>query len=55
LDPEGDEHGEERTLAIGKIERTFYALCYTRRGEKIRVISLRKANAYERRRYREGG
>lgn len=55
LDPEGDEHGEERTLAIGKIERTFYALCYTRRGEKIRVISLRKATAYERRRYREGG
>ena len=51
----GDDHGEERTLAIGKIERRFYALCYTRRGEKIRVIGLRKATAYERRRYREGG
>ncbi len=54
LDPQSDEHGEDRILAIGKIERTLYALCYTRRGEKIRVISLRKATAYERRRYREG-
>lgn len=54
LDPESDEHGEDRILAIGKIERTFYALCYARRGDKIRVISLRKATAYERRRYREG-
>ena len=55
LDPESDDHGEDRYLAIGKIERSFYALCNTLRGEKIRVISLRKATAEERRRYREGG
>jgi uncharacterized DUF497 family protein len=55
LDLESEDHGEERILAIGKIERAFYALCYTRRGEKIRVISFRKATAYERRRSREGG
>lgn len=54
LDSESDHYGEDRFLAIGKIERTFYALCYTLRGEKIRVISLRKATAEERRRYREG-
>ena len=54
LDPESESHGEDRYLAIGKVGRTFYALCYTLRGEKIRVISLRKASPEEKRRYREG-
>ncbi|MGE0828896.1 MAG: BrnT family toxin [Hyphomonadaceae bacterium] len=53
-DPESDEHGEERFLAIGKIEGRFHALVYTLRGENIRIISLRKAIAYEKRRWRQG-
>jgi hypothetical protein len=48
------DYGEERFLALGKIGRTLHALVYTRRPEgPIRVISLRKATAEERRLYNE--
>ncbi len=55
IDPESDEHGEEHYHALGKIDRTIYALVYTRRRDKIRVISLRKATPREREVYRNGG
>jgi uncharacterized DUF497 family protein len=55
LDPESEEHGEERYHALGKIDRSIYALIYTKRRGKIRVISLRKADARERAIYRSGG
>jgi len=50
-DHEEEEEEEERIVALGRVRRTLCALVYTIRGDKIRVISLRKANAKERRAY----
>jgi uncharacterized DUF497 family protein len=44
-------YGEERLVALGPISGQLYLLAFTMRGEVMRVISLRKANARERRRY----
>lgn len=54
---EGDvrhPYGEHRFYALGKIEGRIHALIFTRRGQAIRVISLRKANDRGRRRYAKG-
>lgn len=49
-----EDYGEERIIAIGKIRRTLHALVYTRRSQgTLRVITLRKATAEERRLYNE--
>jgi len=47
------DYGEQRWKALGKIQRRVHVLCFTLRADRIRVISLRKANpreveAYER-------
>jgi uncharacterized protein len=47
-------YGERRFYALGMIEGRIHALIFTRRGEAVRVISLRKANDRERRRYEQG-
>ena len=39
--------------AFGKIEGRLMITVYTVRGEKIRIISMRKANARERRLYEQ--
>ena len=44
-------YGEQRWLALGKIGVRLHALIYTRRGRRTRIISLRKANNEEVRRY----
>ena len=44
---------EERRLTLGKIEGRLFAAAYTPRGKVIRLISARKANERERRRYDE--
>ena len=44
-------HGEERLFALGYIGDRLHAVAYTRRGRNIRIISLRKANLREARRY----
>ena len=46
-----EDYGEERWTAFSLIEGRLFALTYTRRDEAIRIISARKANARERRRY----
>ncbi len=46
-------YGEERRLTLGKIEGRLFAVAYTRRGEVIRLISARKANQREQRKYDE--
>jgi uncharacterized protein len=55
LDNEDTRHDyrEERRLTVGSIEGRVYAVAYTMRGEIIRLISARKANHRERRKYRE--
>lgn len=45
------DYGEARFIAVGTIEQRLHVLVFTRRGNKIRVIGLRKANERERLRY----
>jgi len=47
------EYGEIRYSTLGEIEERVFFASFTRRGEIIRIISFRKANARETRRYRE--
>ncbi len=46
-----DRSGEYRTKAYGLIEERLHLLVYTVRGDRTRIISLRKANSREVRRY----
>ncbi len=48
---EREDYGELRELALGFIGVRLHAMVFTRRGRSIRVISLRKANRTEVRRY----
>ncbi len=45
------DYGEPRTQSLGKIDGRLYMLVFTMRGRVMRVISLRKANLKEMRRY----
>ncbi len=45
------DYGEIREIAIGLIGERVHVLVFTRRGEDTHVISLRKANEREIRRY----
>jgi uncharacterized DUF497 family protein len=47
------DYGEDRRLTLGNIEGRLYAVAYTPRGEIIRLISARKANDREQRKYHE--
>jgi uncharacterized DUF497 family protein len=46
-----EDYGEDRFLATGMIEGRLVTVVFTERGEKIRIISARKANTDERRKY----
>ncbi|MBV5341799.1 MAG: BrnT family toxin [Deltaproteobacteria bacterium] len=45
------DYGEDRWVALGCIGNRIYTLIYTRRGDMIRLISLRRANKREREYY----
>ncbi|MGO8712137.1 MAG: BrnT family toxin [Rhizomicrobium sp.] len=47
------DYGEIRIDTLGEIETRVFFVAFTRREEAIRIISFRKANARETRRYRE--
>lgn len=47
-------YGEVRVIALGFIGGRLHAMVFCRRGIRIRVISLRKANAREMARYVRG-
>ncbi|MGO9262201.1 MAG: BrnT family toxin [Bryobacteraceae bacterium] len=47
------DYGEERRVALGKIEGRLLAVAYTPRGKVTRLISARKANERERRQHDE--
>ena len=49
------DYGESRWITFGRIDGRLFAVAYTTRGETIRIISARKANARERRRYETQG
>ncbi|HET6519860.1 MAG TPA: BrnT family toxin [Geminicoccaceae bacterium] len=45
--------GEARWLSVGLINGLEYAAAWTRRGDAVHIISLRRARGEERRRYRD--
>ncbi|HYE48083.1 MAG TPA: BrnT family toxin [Azospirillaceae bacterium] len=45
------DYGEDRFIALGPIGTRLHVLVFTVRGRVVHVISLRKANARERRFY----
>ena len=49
---ERQEYGEERRVVIGAVEDRVWVVVYTRRTDAIRLISARKANEREQKRYR---
>ena len=46
-------HGELRYIATGYLGNRLHVVVYTLRGEKTRIISMRKASESEERRYGE--
>lgn len=46
-----DYPGEERRVSIGYLGDRLVVIAYTFRGDRLRVISLRKANAREQKAY----
>jgi hypothetical protein len=45
------EYGETRYIALGYLDRRLHVLCFTETETGIRVISFRKANEREAKRY----
>jgi len=41
------DYGETRTIAFGLLKGSVIVVAYTERGEKIRIISARKALKHE--------
>lgn len=50
---EREDYGETRISCLGEIEGRVYAVAYTWRGGNRRIISARKANERETRKYYE--
>lgn len=46
-------HGEDRYSILGMVENRLLYVAYTVRNDKIRIISARGAETYEKRRYHE--
>ena len=46
-----DRHGETRLTAYGYLKKRIHSLAFTTRGDRIRIISFRKADKRERRYY----
>ncbi|CAN5281996.1 BrnT family toxin [soil metagenome] len=49
------DYGEVREVALDNIGGRIHVLVFTRRGDDIHIISLRKANVREIRRYQQAG
>lgn len=49
---DSEDYGEPRYLAVGLVEGLLVTVAYTERGERIHIISARKANSHEQRAYR---
>jgi uncharacterized DUF497 family protein len=48
-----EAYGERRYITVGWIDARLHVLIWTPRGDTVRVISLRKADAHDRRIYAE--
>jgi uncharacterized protein len=47
------DYGEVRIVATGHLDDRLCVLCFTMRREALRIISLRKANDREKKRYQQ--
>ena len=47
------DYGEARFILLGPLEGVMVHVTYTKRGETVRIISARRANARERRGYEQ--
>lgn len=50
---EREDYGEERHAILGMVNDRLLYVAFTMRGDKIRIISARKAEPHERRMYHE--
>ncbi len=50
-----DRGGESRFAATGYIQDVLFRLIFTERGDRVRVISLRRVNRKEAREYEQSG
>jgi uncharacterized DUF497 family protein len=50
-DDDGQEESEARFVPVGMVENRLLFVAYTLRDQRIRIISARLAEPYERRRY----
>ena len=50
-DDDGQDEGEDRFVIVGMVEDRPLFVSYTLRGDRIRIVSARAAEPYERRRY----
>ena len=48
-----EDYGENRVILLGMVENRLLVVAYTLRGDKVRIISAREAEPYERRQYHE--
>jgi uncharacterized DUF497 family protein len=48
-----EDYGEERFVTVGMVTGTLLFVAYTERGERIRIISARRATRHEREDYFE--
>jgi len=51
FDASREADGEARRKAVGQIEGRIFTVVYAQRGDAIRIISARRANAMERKVY----
>lgn len=47
------DYREDRSIALGELDGVVIVMVFTRRGDHIRIISVRKANRNERKVYQE--
>lgn len=45
------DYGEDRFAGLGRVKGRLVAVAFTKRGAKIRIISMRKGNSRERARF----
>jgi uncharacterized DUF497 family protein len=49
---DSEDYGEDRFILVGRASDGVLTVVYTERNSRIRIISAREANDYERRNYR---
>jgi uncharacterized DUF497 family protein len=47
------DYGEKRLISLGRLEDVAVVIVHTERGDRTRIISMRRANQKERRTYEE--